>query len=174
MVRTCQRLHHAEFQGGDRGLCIPVAFRKLPRASQLNSICPPGPSSFGVLPSFLLSFLPFSLSFIQRTQWLLEPRPRERCGPPGSGWLLLVSLFHHVEPALWVSSVSRLSHQTEGSPGQGCPSPPSWGSPEHGLRALGGHGVFLPPCPRPPPRGMVTERPVLPCSRGVLGQVCLG
>ena len=68
MVKIYQRPQHAEFQGEDRCLCIPVAFRKLPRTSQFTSICPSVPSSSGVLSFFLLSFFPFLLSFIQRTE----------------------------------------------------------------------------------------------------------
>lgn len=68
MVKIYQRPQHAEFQGEDRCLCIPVAFRKLPRTSQFTSICPSVPSSSGVLSFFLLpsSLFYFHLSKEQK------------------------------------------------------------------------------------------------------------
>lgn len=120
------------------------------------------------LPTFLL---PFSTFIYPKNR---SPALGKRCASPGSVWLVVVSLFHHVEPALWASSVSSLSHQTEGSPGQGC-SPPILGLPR-ARAACFGHDAFLPLCPRPPPPPpgtMVAERAVPPCSRDVLRQVCL-
>lgn len=138
-----------------------------------HSSLPSVPLSPPALVSSLSSYfpLPFSTFIYPKNR---SPALGKCCASPGSVWLVVVSLFHHVEPALWASSVSSLSHQTEGSPGQGC-SPPILGLPR-ARAACFGHDAFLPLCPRPPPPPpgtMVAERAVPPCSRDVLRQVCL-
>lgn len=130
--------------------------------SSVQSI-PPALLSSLPLPSFFPSF-PFFLSFIWRIEWLLSAQPSVKLWISRLWLAGHCVLFHHAEPALWASSVSRLSHQTEGSPGRAA-SGPQIGPPKSKCSVT--HSS------RPPP-GQVAEGPVPPCSQVVCGQVCLG
>lgn len=134
----------------------------------LSPFLPPAlPFSPSLSPPFpLFSFFPFFFFFHLFKEWsgYFQPSLSKCWRSRGSVWLGIVSLFCCVDPALWIPSVFQLSHQTQGSPGQGSSSPLRLGLPEQALCVLlRGH-----------PQGRVAGGPVPPCSIGVLGQVCLG
>lgn len=130
----------AQFQG--EVSCIPVAFRKLPRASQLNSICPLCtlqlwcPPSFPLPPFFFLFFLLF-LSFIQRMEWLLPGRPQEALGISWfvSDWELCSRFAVWIQlPGFPVCFVSLI--KLKGLQARAAPPHSDWGSPEQTLCVL--------------------------------------
>lgn len=83
--------------------------------AELNSICPSVPLT--LMSSLDPHFLPFSpFIYSKNLVAAFSPALRKYYGSYSSVWLGIVSLFHCVDPALWVSSASCCSHETEGPP----------------------------------------------------------
>lgn len=148
-----------------RGLCVlQMAFRNQPpRASQLSSICPPVPSSSGVLPSCLLSFFPF-----------VHPKNCVATLSPGLLWVSRLWLTaHRGASSPGIRCVLSLP-SNQGVPSQGCSSSLTWGLRRTPAACLG-PGALLPSCPSLPTPGQGDRKtcPSLPqrCAQTSLSGV---